>query len=107
MYQHEQQACGLMIAGFLTPDRWSVKAPKRGTKSFPARRRLPRCVRRPRKPSAWSNPLSARLFCGQYTPSGLFLPCHQGTRCGLFDEMSDGLRLRHIHGVAAFDLDDR
>ena len=36
-----------------------------------------------------------------------FLPCHQGTRCGLFDEMSDGLRLRHIHGVAAFDLDDR
>jgi hypothetical protein len=49
-------------------------------------------------------PLSARLLCG---PSGLFLPCHQGTHCGLFDEMSDGLRLRHIHGVAAFDLDDR
>ena len=72
---------------------------------FPARRRLPRCVRRPRKPSAWS--LSAGLFCDQYTPSGLFLPCHQGARCGHFDEMSDGLRLRHIHGVAAFDLDDR
>ena len=53
-------------------------------------------------------PLSARLLCGQqYTPSGLFLPCQQGTLCGLFDELSDGPRLRHINGVAAFDLDDR
>ena len=49
------------------------------------------------------------LFCGsQCTRRGLlFLHCLQGTCCGLFDEMSDGLRLRNIHGVAAFDLDDR
>lgn len=33
--------------------------------------------------------------------------CDQGTCCGLFDEMSDGPRLRHIHSVAAFDFDDR
>src|SRR5260370_6144404 len=59
----------------------------------------------PRKPSAWSSPaIRSRLFCVQYTRP---LRCYQGTRCGLFDEMSDGLRLRHIHGVAAFDLDDR
>jgi hypothetical protein len=58
----------------------------------------------PAKPSACLDPLTARLFCGQYTPAGLFLPCHQGTGCGLFDEASDGLRLRHIHSVAAFDL---
>jgi hypothetical protein len=38
-------------------------------------------------------PLSARLLWGQYTPTGPFLPYQQGTRCGLFDEMSDGLRL--------------
>src|SRR6266436_5059975 len=55
----------------------------------------------PRSPPPGRIPPSARLFCDQYTPSGLFLPCHQGTRCGLFDEMSDGLRLRHIQGVAA------
>ena len=61
----------------------------------------------PGSPPPGRIPLSAWLFCGQYTTSGLFLPCQQGTRCGLFDEMSDGHRLRHIHGVAAFDLDDR
>ena len=56
------------------------------------------------KPPPARIPLSARLFCDQYTRP---LRCYRGTRCGLFDEMSDGLRLRHIHGVAAFDLDDR
>jgi len=54
-----------------------------------------------------SRAIRSRLFWGQYTRSGLFMPCCQGTSCGLFDEMSDGLRLGHIHGVAAFDLDDR
>src|SRR6266849_3472982 len=54
-----------------------------------------------------SRAIRSGLFWGQYTRSGLFMPSCQGTRCGLFDEMSDGLRLRHIHGVAAFDLDDR
>jgi hypothetical protein len=57
------------------------------------------------------NPPPSRIpqpyFAANTPPSGLFLSRHQGTRCGLFDEMSDGLRLRHIHGVAAFDLDDR
>ena len=52
-----------------------------------------------------ANPL--RLLCGQYTRSGLFLPCRQGARCGLFDEVSDSLRLRYIHGVAALDFDNR
>ena len=34
------------------------------------------------------------------------LRCGQSTCCGLFDEMSDGLRMGHVHGVAAFDLDN-
>jgi hypothetical protein len=34
------------------------------------------------------------------------LRCRQGIRCGMFDEMSDGLRMRHVHGVTAFDLDN-
>ncbi len=33
--------------------------------------------------------------------------CFQSTCCRLFDELSDRLWLRHIHGVAAFDFDDR
>ena len=37
----------------------------------------------------------------------LVIRCNQGTGCRLFDEMSDRLWLRHIHGVAAFDFDDR
>jgi hypothetical protein len=54
------------------------------------------------------SPLSASLFCGgQCTRCGLFFPCHQGTPCGLFDEKGNGLRLRHIDGVAACDLDNR
>jgi len=70
--------------------------------------RLRRCAGRPPKASSCSNPLSASLLCGcQCTHCGSFLPSRQGTCCGLFDEMSDGLRLRHIHGVAAFYLDDR
>ena len=55
--------------------------------------------------SSWSN--AASLLCGQCTRCGCFFPCRQGTRGGFFDEVSDGFRLRHIHGVAAFDLDDR
>src|ERR1700722_17376698 len=35
------------------------------------------------------------------------LRCSQGIRCGLFDEMNDRLRMRHVHGMAAFDLHDR
>ena len=46
----------------------------------------------------------ARLFCGGQGTGCRFSACRQG---GLFDEISNGLRLRHIHGVAAFDLDDR
>ena len=54
------------------------------------------------------SPLSASLFCGgQCTRCGLFFPCHQRTLCGLFDKKGDGLWLRHIDGVAAFDLHNR
>ena len=41
------------------------------------------------------------------TRCGFFFPCRQGAGGGFFDEVSDSLRLRHIHGVAAFDLDNR
>jgi len=40
-------------------------------------------------------------------PLQLFPSRPPTTRRGPFDENSDGLRLRHIHGVAAFYLDDR
>ena len=46
-------------------------------------------------------------FCGLCRRCGLCLSCRQGAGCGLFDKMSDGLWLRHIHSVAAFLLDDR
>ena len=56
------------------------------------------------KPQSGPIPLSASssLCGGQGTRCG-FSACRQG---GLFDEISNGLRLPHIHGVAAFDLDD-
>lgn len=61
----------------------------------------------PRSPRLVESCDCRSLLCGQYTRSGLFLYRRRGACCGLFDQMSDGLRLRHVHGVAAFDLYDR
>jgi hypothetical protein len=62
----------------------------------------------PPEASSWLNPGSLSLFCGSQCARGrFFFPFRQCTRGGLFDEKSDGLRLRHINGVAAFDLDNR
>jgi hypothetical protein len=61
--------------------------------------RLRRCAGRPRSLNLVQSryPL-ASLFCGGQGTGCGFSACRQG---GLFDEISNGLRLRHIHGVAA------
>ncbi len=43
------------------------------------------------------------LICGSIRC--VFFRCHQGTGCGLLDEMSDGLSMGQEHGVTALDLD--
>lgn len=76
---------------------------------FPAKkRRLRRCAQRPTpKPPFRPVVLSASLFRGRQGARCGCAARRQSTRCGLFDEMGAGLRLRHAHRVTAFYLDDR
>src|ERR1700689_3995218 len=65
-----------------------------------------------RAPDVPTKPPPARMI---FTRSSSLWPIYllgcslrrsQGTRCGLFDQMNDRLRMRHVHGMAAFDLHD-
>src|SRR5258708_22538960 len=61
--------------------------------------------RAPSKPPPGQNRLSLRLIRGR-SRYDVFFRSRQGTLRGFFDEIGDGLRLRYIHVVATFDLDN-
>ena len=75
----------------------------------------PQIIRRAedsRVPDVPTKPPPARMtFSPSFTVRTIYLlrfslRCSHGAGCGLFDETSDRLRMRHVHGMAAFDLHD-